>query len=214
MSTNDRCHVGPGRARASLLHQPGGRYFKRGWQGAGPVARVGARWCGLNIHQVLPAGFSIPDNKVVDRARLNQPRSQRFPTHIIDPEVQKLVGGQTTYAFLTEADYNADLQRSRFGITTKRSGWDCLWHLELAANGCVLCFRDLDLKPASCAPHGLHTGNCISYRSGKELLQRLDALSLEEECHLREEAWVWARRHTTRQAARLLLKAFGLGSEV
>ena len=38
--------------------------------------------------------------------------------------------------------------RSRFGVTTKKSGWDCMRHYELAASGCVPCFRDLEEKPA------------------------------------------------------------------
>ena len=200
---------GPWRALASLLRQPECLYFKREWQGAGPLARATVRWFGLRGRQVRPLGFSIPEEKLLDPAELDQPRPQRFPTQVIDPELQQLVGGQTGYAFLTEAAYNADLRRSRFGITTRRAGWDCLRHLELAARGCVLCFRDLDQKPASCAPHGLHGGNCLSYRSGDALLRRLNSLSLEEEGRLRRGSWEWAREHTTRQAAARLLEAYG-----
>ncbi|MEI6828794.1 MAG: hypothetical protein WCK64_02935 [Synechococcaceae cyanobacterium ELA445] len=208
-STTHLRRFGPWRSLAALLGHPRCLYFKREWQVAGPLARAGGRWIGLNSSQIRPTSFSIPEDKLVDSSRLDQPRPQRFPTHIVDPEVQELVGGQMAYAFSSEADYNADLRRSRFGITSRRSGWDCLRHLELAANGCVLCFRDLTDKPASCAPHGLHAGNCISYRSGGELLERLDKLPSEEEDKLRKGAWAWARAHTTRKAAALFLEAFG-----
>lgn len=116
---------------------------------------------------------------------------------MIDLENQKLVAGKMTDAFPTEAYCNTDYQ---FGTTTKRSDWGCLQHM-------------VDLKPASYASYGLHPGNCISYHSGRELLQHLEALSLEEECQLHDEAWAWACRETTRQAARLLVKAFGLAWE-
>ena len=52
---------------------------------------------------------------------------------------------------------------------------------EIAANGAVPCFRDLHLKPATCAPHGMNDGNCISYRSGShDLASRLDSISESE----------------------------------
>jgi hypothetical protein len=200
---------GPWRALASVLRRPGCLYFKREWLATGPLALAMARWFGLRGHQLRPAGFSIPEEKLMDRSALDQPRPQRFPTHLVDPELRRLVGGQDHYAFLTESAYNADLRRSRFGITTRRSGWDCLRHLELAAQGCVLCFRELDQKPATCAPHGLHAGNSISYGSAKELLRRLESLSAAEERRLRQGSWEWARGHTTRHAAARLLEAYG-----
>jgi hypothetical protein len=142
-------------------------------------------------------------------AGLDEPRPQRFPTHLVDRELQRLVGGQSDHAFLREDDYNADLRRSRFGITTRRAGWDCLRHLELAAQGCLLCFRDLNRKPATCAPHGLHEGNSLSYGSAAELLRRLDGLSGEEERRLRRGSWQWAQDHTTRKTAARLLACYG-----
>jgi hypothetical protein len=200
---------GPWRPLASLLRRPECLYFKREWGPIGARARAQAHWFGLGLQQLRPATFSIPADKLLDPAALDQARPQRFPTHLIDPELQALVGGQTGYAFATEAAYRADLRRSRFGITTRRAGWECLRHLELAAQGCVLCFRDLDRKPTSCAPHGLHGENCISYRTGKELLRRLESLSREEERRLRRGSWEWARAHTTGRAAARLLAAFG-----
>jgi hypothetical protein len=200
---------GPWRSLAALLARPDCLYFKREWQGPRALERARLRWFGLGGRQVRPISFSIPEEKLLDPAELEGPRPQRFPTHVVDREVQRRVGGQTGHAFLTESAYNADLRRSRFGITTRRSGWDCLRHLELAAQGCVLCFRDLASKPATCAPHGLHGGNSLSYSSAEELLRRLEALSADEERRLRRASWEWARDHTTRQAAARLLASCG-----
>lgn len=200
---------GPWRSLASTLQRPGCLYFKREWQGMGALARTRLRWFGLRSRQVRPMGFSIPEEKLLEASDLDAPRPRRFPTHVVDEEVQRLVGGQTDHAFVSEQAYNSDLRCSRFGITTRRAGWDCLRHLELAAQGCVLCFRDLDRKPPRCAPHGLHADNCLSYGSAAELLQRLDALSAEEERRLRWGSWHWARDHTTRKAAARLLACYG-----
>ncbi len=137
---------------------------------------------------------------------------KRFPTHIVDKEVASLVGGQPTYAFTSEDDYYRDLQASSFGITTKRAGWDCMRHYEIAANGAVPCFRGLDTKPETCAPHGLHEGNCIAYRSAEELVSRLDGLSVTEYSRLREGALNWVRENTTRVRALRFLQDLGLGA--
>jgi hypothetical protein len=200
---------GPWRFIASALKQPGCLYFKREWHGMGAFSQQQLGWFGLKSRQLRALGFSIPEEKLLQPSALGQPRPQRFPTHVVDQDVQRLVGGQTDHAFLSEDDYLADLRRSRFGITTRRAGWDCLRHLELAAQGCLLCFRDLDRKPALCAPHGLHEGNSLSYRSAAELLRRLDALSCEREWQLRQGSWQWAKNHTTRKTAARLLACYG-----
>ena len=99
---------------------------------------------------VKPIAFSIPEEKL---ATGEEPKTKLLATHVVDPEVQALVPGTaTSYAFEAEADYIADLRASRFGITTKRQGWDCMRHYEQAAAGCVPCFRDLHRKPATLRP--------------------------------------------------------------
>ena len=106
--------------------------------------------------------------------------------------------------FEREADYYGDLQTSRFGITTKRAGWDCLRHYEIAANGCVPCFRHLDRKPPRCAPHGLEPGvNCLSYRDADDLMRQVDALATSEYDAAATGALAWARANSTRRALRV-----------
>ncbi|NBU71575.1 MAG: glycosyltransferase family 1 protein, partial [Bacteroidetes bacterium] len=105
-----------------------------------------------------------------------------------------------------EAAYRADLGASRFGITTRRAGWDCLRHYEIAASGTIPCFRDLHRKPPRCAPHGLVDGlNCLSYSSGDQLLARINRLSPAQEAKLQTEALAWARASSTKQRAMVLL---------
>jgi hypothetical protein len=82
----------------------------------------------------------------------------------------------TKYAFQHEKEYYYDLRISKFGITTKRGGWDCLRHYEIAANNAIVCFRNLNEKHDSCAPHGLKVGyNCIDYSNYAELMQKINS---------------------------------------
>ncbi|MGO9960304.1 MAG: glycosyltransferase family 1 protein [Solirubrobacteraceae bacterium] len=149
-----------------------------------------------------PISFSIPPAKILAAA---PPKDQDFPRHVVDAELAALVGGQTGYAFATESEYRADLARSRFGITTKRAGWDALRHYEIAASGTVPCFRDLQRKPATCAPFGLNDGNCLVYRDADDLLARVAGIGEGEYRVLQEGALAWARANTTTRRARELL---------
>lgn len=156
---------------------------------------------------VQPIAFSIPEAML---ATGEEPKTKLLATHVVDPEVQALVPGTaTSYVFDAEADYVADLRASRFGITTKRTGWDCMRHYEQAAAGCVPCFRDLDRKPATCAPHGLDATNCVPYTDPRALLARIETMSEDEYASLRRGALAWARRNTTRVRATEFLRAIG-----
>lgn len=148
--------------------------------------------------------FSIPAEKIV---RELPAKVRDFPRHIVDPEVAARVpGAATRYAFADEAEYYRDLQGSRFGITTKRAGWDCLRHYEIAANGAVPCFRALGTKPPHCAPHGLVPGeNCLGYSSADELFAMTARLGPSEWERLAQGALAWVRRQTTVERARALL---------
>jgi hypothetical protein len=139
--------------------------------------------------------FSIPKEKII---KALPEKTKMFPKHIVDSEVASRVPGSSAkYAFLEEKDYYADLQSSRFGITTRRSGWDCLRHYEIAANGAVPCFRDLDKKPTTCAPHGLDSSNSISYSSCEDLFRQIAQLSAKDYSRLQNGAWQWAKQNTT-----------------
>jgi hypothetical protein len=186
--------VGSGATR--LLQQSSTYYFKREFTSR--TRRWGLR---LQLHQI---GFSIPEQVILDCL---PKKTKLFPSHIVDHELCERIGASSSYAFADEAAYRNDLACSRFGITTRRAGWDCLRHYEIAASGTIPCFRDLQLKPPLCAPHGLKDGvNCISYRNADQLMQRIENLSAHTTRILQHNALAWAKANCTRERANYLLK--------
>jgi hypothetical protein len=181
-------------------------YFKREWTAASrfslwPLLSSEAwRWPTGQYAGLRPISFSIPGGKIVEQL----PRKTKmFATHVVDPEVAaSLPGARLEYAFASEADYYADLQAARFGVTMKRAGWDCLRHYEIAANGCVPCFRNLSQKPATCAPHGLVAGeNCLDYRDAADLLAQTQGLRDGHYEKLQAGALAWVRSKSSRMVA-------------
>jgi len=177
-------------------------YLKREWQGEASQGRQ----C-----RVLPASFSIPAEKIraVDLAS----KQQRLASHCVDPEVALACGLHTSYAFASEEAYYDDLSASRFAVTMKRGGWDCLRHYEIAAAGSLPCVRQLETKPAASAPHGLQPGvNCISYKNWLDLQQQLktlDATPIQYQ-RLLQASRDWVNHFTTTSAAQRLLDAVSL----
>ncbi len=158
-----------------------------------------------------PISFSLPQEKIWRGD--NAEKMKDFPTHIVDKEVASKVQqsffsatGSDKYIFTSETEYYQDLRKSRFGITTKRAGWDCLRHYELAANGCVLCFKDLDFKPPTCAPQGLDESNCIIYHNYDELKAKIAALSDNDYKRLQKASYQWIENNTTLVRAQEFLK--------
>ena len=141
--------------------------------------------------RIYPISFGIPDEKIVSYMCT---KLKDFATHIVDKEIEeKVYNCNTSYKFSTEEEYYRDIQSSKYGITTKKGGWDCLRHYELAANSSVLCFKDLDLKDDLCAPHGLIPGfNCISYLDYNDLMEQLERIDEEvyADMLLRSMDWV------------------------
>lgn len=193
-------------------------YFKREWTPRTHFGFLRQRlppWIQRHLrhHRSLrPISFSVPREYVVPHAPAKE---KLFTRHIVDPTVAGVVHGtSTTKPFDDEREYVADIRASRFGVTMKRSGWDCLRHYELAANGAVPCFRDLDAKPPTCAPHGLGPHNCISYASAEELLDKVRKIHDDEYASLQDAALSWARANTTEARAGELLQALGLAVQL
>lgn len=153
-----------------------------------------------------PISFGIPEDHLVPAP---PEKTKELPEHVVDAEVAARTGKATSYAFADEAAYYADLRASRFGITTKRGGWDAMRHYELASSGLVLCFRDLDRKPRTCAPHGLHRGNCLVYRDADDLFAQIEALDDARYAELQAASLRWARENTTRALAERFLRSLG-----
>jgi hypothetical protein len=84
---------------------------------------------------VFPISFAIPDPKV--NINKNKIRDNSF----ITPK------DISTYIYNKEYDYYSDYSKSRFGVTMKKGGWDCMRHYEIMANGCIPEFIDIDNCP-------------------------------------------------------------------
>lgn len=156
---------------------------------------------------LLSISLSIPEDKIIK----DLPEKRKlFGKHIVDEEVAKNVeGSMTKHAFTNEADYYDDLRKSKFGITIKRNGWDCLRHYEIAASGTVICFKNLEDKPVECAPHGLIPGvNCISYRNYNELIHQVNSISENEYKKIQENSLRWVITKTCNNIARETLETF------
>jgi hypothetical protein len=187
-------------------------YFKREWTGDthfNIATRIVPRW----IRNLLPhapnlrkIAFSFPEEKIIRTLPI---KKRDFPRHIVDPEIaQQVPNASTSYAFSDEVEYYKDLREARFGITTKRAGWDCLRHYEIAANGAVPCFRALDKKPPNCAPHGLSNANSICYNSAQDLFEKIRSLTKKDYARLQQGALDWVNLHTTRNQAKMVLAEF------
>jgi hypothetical protein len=159
------------------------------------------------LRNMREISFSIPAAQIVPQP---PPKTKDWPEHVVDPEVAERVGARATYAFAEAAGYHADLRASRFGVTTRKAGWDALRHYEIAAAGAVPCFRDLDRKPPRCAPHGLDGTNCVIYRDADDLLAQVEALDDAAYARLQQGALAWARASSTEARARSFLEACGL----
>jgi hypothetical protein len=153
---------------------------------------------------VLPISFAIPKEKITTGiSRANKTRL--FPAHIVDEELRtharlaEYAKNKTSLqlVFEAESEYYQNLQASKFGITTKRGGWDCLRHYEVAANGAVMCFRDLNKKYRLCAPHGLNAENCMVYSSADSLLKRIDTMPDREYDSLLMNGYEWVASQST-----------------
>jgi len=89
---------------------------------------------------LFPITFSIPECKIINPVDI--PIKTKFLSSIIP-------GNMATYTFANEQDYYNEYRVSMFATTTKKSGWDCMRHYEIIANGCVPYFPDLENCPVN-----------------------------------------------------------------
>jgi len=153
---------------------------------------------------IQPISFSIPKEKIVEDLPVKE---KEFPLHIVDGEIlQNLGRGQKKYAFSNEHEYYKDIGKSKFGITSKKAGWDCMRHYEIAASGSVICFKNLEDKPTGCAPHGLvDMTNCISYRNYQDLRRKIELLTEETYKEVLNNSLTWVKQHSCERVAANLM---------
>jgi|TARA_R100000081_G_C4802877_1_gene165390 hypothetical protein len=81
---------------------------------------------------LLPITFSYPTHYL---AKPNKNKTQQYGTVI--------PGRKETYVFNNEKDYFEDYQKSYYGVTSKKAGWDCMRHYEIMGNYCLPYFPDM-----------------------------------------------------------------------
>lgn len=69
-----------------------------------------------------------------------------------------------------------------------------------------MCFKDLDLKETTCAPHGLNDTNCIIYKNYDDLNFKINNISSEEYEILQTNSLKWVKDNTTKNVASNFIK--------
>lgn len=163
-----------------------------------------------NIYTI---NMSIPKEKItkIDPSK----KTNMFVSYLVDKELGSHITTSDIpeknikkHLFLNEAAYIEDIRKAKFGSTVKRAGWDCLRHYEYASQGTILCFKNLDEKPESCAPHGLNAGNSIIYKNANELLNIINNLTEEKYRTLYDGTYRWIEANTTENVAKKFLDEF------
>jgi len=188
------------------------KYFKREFDSK-------AGWYNLNnfkflnhlipdCSNVFPISMSFPKKYINHSAKLS--KTQDFVNINLDSDLVDLFGsynqvGEWKPLFTCTGAYLSELDKSKFGITTKRAGWDCLRHYEYAARGVVLCFKDLDKKHLRCAPFGLNENNCIIYNSAVDLKDKLKNISDSEYLQLQNNSFKWIEEYSSENVAKRFL---------
>ena len=91
----------------------------------------------INKHKnLLPITFALPTSKLTIP---NKNKTQEYATCI--------PGQPDTYIFKNEKEYYEDYQKSYYGVTMKKAGWDCMRHYEILGNYCVPYFVGLEDCP-------------------------------------------------------------------
>jgi hypothetical protein len=183
-------------------------YFKREFVSEaglyGSFAKIWGTGKSVNLH--FPISMSIPESCIENIPAMD--KTESFVQFNVDPGLKDLFEGghfaevgHTNFPFSTNEAYDNHLRKARFGITGKRAGWDCLRHYEYAAKGVILCFKQLDLKPTTCAPFGLDETNCIIYRNQDDLTHQIDAMKNEGYNFLQQNTYAWIKKFTTKEVA-------------
>ena len=89
-----------------------------------------------NHPNLLPITFAFPTNKL---SQPNKNKTQEYATCI--------PGQPETYIFKDEKPYYEDYQKSFYGVTMKKAGWDCMRHYEILGNYCMPYFIGLEDCP-------------------------------------------------------------------
>jgi len=85
---------------------------------------------------MIPFSYCIPDEFIVNAV----PEKTQLQSFIV-PDVRYSFGPGEQQLYYNE------YRRSRFAVTRKKGGWDCMRHYEILANGCIPIFENLEACP-------------------------------------------------------------------
>lgn len=163
-----------------------------------------------NIH---PISFSIPSCNIRD----SEPaKEQLFQTQVqcsIAYELDTVQKNCTPNPiFSSESEYYNDIAKSKYGITMKKEGWECMRHYEIAANWTVPCFYNLINKPTECAPTGLQDlKNCISFSNPSELRRKINYIETNDLYQsIQNNVVSWVKSNTCQRCSEFMLKTAGV----
>ena len=100
------------------------------------------QWVGPR--RLYPISLSVPESLILDQ-----------PPEKLQDSGTGISKGRRQYRFGPgqQQAYYEDYQRSYFGLTYKKGGWDCLRHLEIMANGCLPFFLGIEDCPRYTMAH-------------------------------------------------------------
>lgn len=115
---------------------------------------------------VYPTGVGLPESRIIPvdfskKCQLFQkayPRAANFET----PNE----ANRAHHIFTDEEEYYQDMNKSWFGLSCRRGGWDAMRNYEIIAAGSLLLFKDHYMKPRYCSPGDLPA---VSYSTKEEL---------------------------------------------
>jgi hypothetical protein len=106
------------------------------------------------IHKSYGLGIKYFKRELTEKHERLYPISFAFPTNKLNFKGTKIKNfahitplDTSTYIYDKEIDYYNDYNSSRFGVTMKKGGWDCLRHYEILANGCIPYFISIEKCP-------------------------------------------------------------------
>ena len=159
-------------------------------------------------NKLKPIHFAIPECKIRDKIN-GANHLQNIATCV--------PGIKETYIYKDEQSYYDDMYNSRFAITMRKAGWDCMRHYEIMANGCIPLFLNFENRPTQTLtnldPDLMH--RCWlaaeNFKSDELSGHTVGAMKIESALskisHLKEEILEYTKQHlTTTKLAKYVLE--------
>ena len=114
-----------------------GKYFKR------EIPQV-------HYGSISPISMGFPEELMVDGVPFNKEQEWCPLTGTEFPDWVEV--SDKRYGFGEQDLFYEEIQKSRYGFTMKKAGWDCMRHYEIIGNGTIPYFHELE----KCPPKTLH----------------------------------------------------------